>query len=162
MPKGLVSTFPAVVSVTLAGNKMTSLANGDLSAMKNVVLVDVSRNEIQTIASGSLPGDKIQSYKVEWPNNRYENRNIIVMKFDFPIFLFDAALYASGGSVMKLDSNKLTSLDAAVFQPIVSGFIANGYSSANTFISVANSNLLPLSLDYRRTDFLKSDDELIT
>jgi len=54
---------------------------------------------------------------------------------------------------MKLDSNKLTSLDAAVFQPIVNGFIANGYSSANTFISVANSNLLPLSFDYRRNRF---------
>ena len=50
--------------------------------------------------------------------------------------------YASGGSVMKLDSNKLTSLDAAVFQPIVNGFIANGYSSANTFISIANSKNL--------------------
>ena len=55
MPTGLVSTFPALVSVTLAGNKITSLANGDLSAMQNVVLVDVSRNEISAIAVGALP-----------------------------------------------------------------------------------------------------------
>ena len=55
VPTGLVSTFPALVSVTLAGNKITSLANGDLNAMQNVVLVDVSRNEISAIAVGALP-----------------------------------------------------------------------------------------------------------
>ena len=54
-PTGLISTFPAVVSVTLAGNKITSLADGVLNAMQNVVLIDVSRNEISAIAVGALP-----------------------------------------------------------------------------------------------------------
>ena len=55
VPKGLLSSLPALVSVTLAGNKITSLADGDLNAMQNVVLVDVSRNEISAIAVGALP-----------------------------------------------------------------------------------------------------------
>jgi hypothetical protein len=42
----------------LAGNKMTSLAEGDLSAMTSTVLVDLSRNQIATIASGALPTSK--------------------------------------------------------------------------------------------------------
>jgi len=58
VPSGLLSTFPALVSVILAGNKLTSLAKDDLSAMKSTVLVDLSRNQIDTIAAGSLPTSK--------------------------------------------------------------------------------------------------------
>jgi hypothetical protein len=45
--------------------------------------------------------------------------------------------YVSGGEI-KLDSNKLTFLDQAVFEPIVTGFKNNGFTTA--YISVDKSN----------------------
>ena len=54
----------------------------------------------------------------------------------FCVFFSNAENYGEGAKI-KLDSNLLPYLDAAVFQSIVTGFKENRYATA--FISVANS-----------------------
>ena len=54
----------------------------------------------------------------------------------FCVFFSNAENYGEGAKI-KLDSNLLPYLDAAVFQSIVNGFKENQFSTA--FISVANS-----------------------
>jgi len=46
--------------------------------------------------------------------------------------------YENGAQIL-LDDNKLTGLDAAVFQPILDYFVKNGYPSSSTFISLSNN-----------------------
>ncbi len=48
------------------------------------------------------------------------------------------ASYENGAQIL-LDDNKLTGLDATVFQPILDYFVKNGYPASSTFISLSNS-----------------------
>lgn len=49
-------------------------------------------------------------------------------------FVLIAENYTSGARIF-LDNNKLTGLNAAVFQPILDLFVKNGFPANSTFIS---------------------------
>jgi len=55
VPKNLPQ-YTKLVSVSLANNSITSVGSTDLSLTANVTLIDLSNNQISSIAAGSLPG----------------------------------------------------------------------------------------------------------
>ena len=57
-------------------------------------------------------------------------------------FLFVITASYENGAQILLDDNKLTGLNAAVFQPILDLFVNNGYPASSTFISLSNSKFL--------------------
>jgi Leucine-rich repeat (LRR) protein len=62
VPKDLTQ-YAQLTRVTLANNSITSVGSTDLSLTGNVVLIDLSNNQISSIAAGSLPG--------MWPKKFY-------------------------------------------------------------------------------------------
>ena len=59
--------------------------------------------------------------------------------FFFVSYFFSIAQFASGAQII-LDSNPLTALTQDAFEPVLNYFIAKGYSTSNTSVSINNTS----------------------
>ena len=56
VPSNLPQSFPLVTSLSLAKNQITSIEDGQLTLAATVASLDVSTNNISSIAANALPG----------------------------------------------------------------------------------------------------------
>jgi len=119
--------FNQLSNLNLSTNAIVAVGTGELNLPAAVNSLDLSSNQISTIAASSLPGNLLHL--------------IVWMTIIFILLIIDkielkSGIYASGG-LINLDSNLLTSFDEVVFGPIIRGFISNDQTGNS--ISVANS-----------------------
>ena len=119
-----------VTTLSLASNGLTSIGSGELNLKATVVSLDVSNNSISTIATDALPGD---------------DRFSISFLIKFTIFRLLFAVNYASGSKIKLNNNKLSSLDKGVFLSILQTFAF--FDAATSFIDVGSS-------EFRFSNFL--------
>ena len=120
--------FNQLANLNLANNSIAAVATAELNLPAAVKSLDLSSNQISTIATSSLPGIKFIA----------TSHRLIILLFLFINFFFHhmTVSYAND-ALIKLDDNKLLSFDQGVFGPIIRGFITN--KQTGNSISVAKS-----------------------
>jgi len=118
----LLTQFTQLNYVDLSSNVIITIGAGELALTAPVNFLSLANNTITSIEADALPSTILII--------NLQNSRILQL-------LFDAATYVNGSQIV-LDSNRLTNLQPAVFNPILTGFKNSGFTKS--FISVAQSN----------------------
>ena len=128
VPSNLPQSFPQAKKLSLAKNQITSIGSGQLTLAATVTSLDVSSNNISSIATNALPGPLfihfIPLFVVD--NSNHLNFYLITVNY-------------AANSQIKLGSNKLTTLDQSVFQSILQSFASGNFVPALAFIDASSS-----------------------
>jgi len=111
--KSLLTQFTQLNYVDLSSNVITKIGTGQLALTAPVKLLSLANNTITSIEADALPSTS--HFKLLIFLNRILQLH------------FDAAAYVNGSQIV-LDSNRLTNLQPAVFQSILTGFKNSGFT----------------------------------